>query len=291
MRKFIAILLILSLMAMPVMAVEADEDDELETVVDVLDEVEEEADDETEEAEELEADEEAEEDDEVVEAEDEVVEAVVISADLEEEADEDEDDEPIEVVTIMPLPAVVATPTASAVIVDGEEIEFDAFLIGANNYFKLRDLAYVLNGSDKQFNVEWDAAANAILLTSGEAYEAVGGEMVASAVEGVQIPTPTASTIYLDDEEIELDAFLIGGNNYFKLRDIMEIFDVYVDYDEDDDIITLDTSKGYADEDADEADADEEDEDEEDEKDPWWCGELEPGCDFAGCSVHSSGRW
>ena len=44
----------------------------------------------------------------------------------------------------------------------GEKKAFDAYNIEGSNYFKLRDLAYVLNGTDKQFEVGWDAAANAI---------------------------------------------------------------------------------------------------------------------------------
>ena len=65
---------------------------------------------------------------------------------------------------------VQATPTASNVLVNDKQTAFDAYNIGGNNYFKLRDLAHALNGSGKQFEVTWDGANNAILLTSGTAY-------------------------------------------------------------------------------------------------------------------------
>lgn len=147
-----------------------------------------------------------------------------------------------------PTPAdnasLTATPTASTVLVNGEETAFDAYNIADNNYFKLRDLAYVLNGSDKQFEVTWDAASNAIALTSGNAYTTVGGEMTSKG-EGSQTAAPTTSRIMLDGTEISLTAYQIGGNNYFKLRDIGEAFDFGVDWDASAKTIRIDTSKAY----------------------------------------------
>lgn len=127
---------------------------------------------------------------------------------------------------------------------NGEETAFDAYNIADNNYFKLRDLAYVLNGSDKQFEVTWDAASNAIALTSGNAYTTVGGEMTSKG-EGSQTAAPTTSRIMLDGTEISLTAYQIGGNNYFKLRDIGEAFDFGVDWDASAKTIRIDTSKAY----------------------------------------------
>ena len=40
-----------------------------------------------------------------------------------------------------PESPITANPTESAVIVNGKQTAFDAYLIEANNYFKLRDLA------------------------------------------------------------------------------------------------------------------------------------------------------
>lgn len=71
--------------------------------------------------------------------------------------------------------------------------------------------------------------------------------MTASTTSGSKTPTATTSKIYLNGEEISLTAYNINGNNYFKLRDIMKIFDVYVGWDGKTSTITLDTSKGYTD--------------------------------------------
>jgi hypothetical protein len=140
---------------------------------------------------------------------------------------------------------LVAKPTAASVLVNGETVAFDAYSINGNNYFKLRDLAYVLSGSEKQFEVGWDSATNAITLTSGMPYTAVGGEMSGRG-SGEKTPIPTDSKIYLDGREVDLTAYNIGGNNYFKLRDIGQKLDFGVTWDGVNSIILIDTAKAYS---------------------------------------------
>jgi hypothetical protein len=130
------------------------------------------------------------------------------------------------------------------VYVNGAAKAFEAYIINGNNYFKLRDLAYVMNGTAKQFEVGYDTATKAITLTTGRAYTPDGGEM-ASGDGRAKTASPTASRIYLNGKELNLTVYLIGGNNFFKLRDLMEAIDVFVGYDNATKAITLDTSKGY----------------------------------------------
>jgi len=141
--------------------------------------------------------------------------------------------------------AITAKPTSSAMLVNGENVAFDAYNIEGNNYFKLRDLAYILNGTEKQFDVGWDGANNAISLTSGRAYTVAGGEMQGKG-SGDKTPAPTSSKILLDGQEVAFTAYNIEGNNYFKLRDIGEAVDFGVDWDGTSNTIVIDTSKGYA---------------------------------------------
>jgi hypothetical protein len=145
-----------------------------------------------------------------------------------------------------PAPAAnVAKPTASTVFVNGKNIVFDAYNIGGNNYFKLRDLAHALNGTEKQFDVGYDTTTKVITLTSGVAYTEVGGEMESKGASD-KTPTATTSKITLDGANVSFDAYNIGGNNYFKLRDIGAAFDFGVDWDGAKNAIVIDTSKGYA---------------------------------------------
>ncbi|MDR2355409.1 MAG: hypothetical protein LBE16_04360 [Clostridiales Family XIII bacterium] len=150
-----------------------------------------------------------------------------------------------QVATPDPLPGpLAARPTASTVLVDGESVAFDAYNIDGNNHFKLRDLAFTLSGTEKQFEVGWDGATGAIALTSGKAYTPAGGEMEGKGA-GDKTATPTTSKITLDGKEVSLTAYNIGGNNYFKLRDIGAAFDFGVEWDGAKNSIVIDTGKGY----------------------------------------------
>ena len=139
---------------------------------------------------------------------------------------------------------ITVNPTPSTVFVDGEAVEFRAYLIGGNNFFMLRALAYVLNGTSAQFNVGWDGATNTITLTSGQAYEIVGGETALG--DGLpKTATPTTARVMLDGQELNLTAYLIGGNNFFRLRDVMQALNVGVIWDGPANAIRIDTSIGY----------------------------------------------
>lgn len=127
--------------------------------------------------------------------------------------------------------AETAVKTSSKVIVDGVEKFFDAYNINDSNYFKLRDIAFVLNGTSKEFGVNWDGNKNAINLTSKTPYTITGGEMILRKGKSPELANLSTSKIYLDDNEINLTAYNIRGNNYFKLRDLGDSLDFKVDWD------------------------------------------------------------
>lgn len=143
---------------------------------------------------------------------------------------------------------LAAIPTSSKVLVNGKEVSFEAYNINGNNYFKLRDLAMVLNGTDKQFEVSWDSSKNAIDLESGRAYTSVGGELVVSDKLLNKEANPTTSKIYLNGEEVQLTAYNINGNNYFKLRDIAKVINFGVTWDGNTNTVGVDTTTEYVEE-------------------------------------------
>lgn len=137
-----------------------------------------------------------------------------------------------------------ANPTSSKVLVNGKAVGFDAYNINNNNYFKLRDVAQIIRGTDKQFNVTWDGSKNAINLISNTAYESTGGELTSG--DGVsKQSTLSTSTIYKDGIVVKLTAYTINGNNYFKLRDLGKVFDFSVTWDSTNNAIVIDTTQGY----------------------------------------------
>jgi hypothetical protein len=135
---------------------------------------------------------------------------------------------------------VVARPTAATVLVNSRPVAFDAYNINDNNYFKLRDLAFVLSGTGSQFEVTWDSANNAILLTSGLKYTPVSGEMESKGT-GDKAAVPTSSSILLNGSAVALTAYNIGNNNYFKLRDVAAANGFGVDWDGASQTITIET--------------------------------------------------
>ncbi len=104
--------------------------------------------------------------------------------------------------------------------VNGQDIQCEKYNIDGNNYFKLRDIAKLMNGTASQFRVGYDGKSNIVTIVTGSAYEANGTEMVIEAdkSELAQISTQTISINGVTVSD--LSVFNIGGNNYFKLRDL-----------------------------------------------------------------------
>ena len=125
---------------------------------------------------------------------------------------------------------VMAMPTQAAVVIDGVEVAFQAFHINGNNYFRLRDLAYALNGSEAQFNLGWDAENYAIFIRSGQAYLPIGGEL-SIADTGPTMATSTQANIFLNGERFNPRAFHIDGSNYFMLAELADALGFWVAWD------------------------------------------------------------
>ena len=126
---------------------------------------------------------------------------------------------------------VPAAPTASKVTVNGEAKNFEAYNINDNNYFKLRDIAYVLNDTTASFAVGWDNEQNIISLDRYGKYKPTGNEMKISGTKDIKDAVENTSMILIDGEEVALKAYTIKGNNYFKLRDLAAAIGSSADWD------------------------------------------------------------
>ena len=129
---------------------------------------------------------------------------------------------------------------------DGKRVQFQAYEIENNNYFKLRDIAAAISGTARQFNVEWDSAQNAIKLTSGAAYTKVGGELTITGSSGGGSVPQNKSSLLLDGKSINLTAYTIAGNNYFKLRELGQVLHFDVRWDSAMGAILIDTTQDYS---------------------------------------------
>ncbi len=135
-------------------------------------------------------------------------------------------------------------PTESKVYINGKETAFEAYNIGDNNYFKLRDIAMALNGTEKQYNVIWDDEIEAINLIKNTPYEKVGGELSAANVTSAEA-APNISDTFLDGTPCGFISYTINNNNYYMLRNLGETFDFSVEWDEATNSIHIDTTKSY----------------------------------------------
>ena len=144
--------------------------------------------------------------------------------------------------------AISAKPTSSPVLVDGKMQTFDSYNINDFNYFKLRDIAFVLNGTAKQFAIDWDAANNAMTLKPGSAYVKTGDEM-ASKGTGAKTATLSAQKVFIEglalSSHTPMEAYNIDGYNYFKLRDIGVVLDIGIGWDNARNTISIISTKGY----------------------------------------------
>ena len=127
---------------------------------------------------------------------------------------------------------VYACYTKSTVLVDGTPIAFEAYNIGGNNYFKLRDIAMAFAGKEDEFSVSWSPHDNAIVLERKEKYIPVGGELAAG--DGTDKMAILSSASVLEPMGggfwPQLTVYNINGNNYFKLRDLGMYLQFNVDW-------------------------------------------------------------
>lgn len=141
-----------------------------------------------------------------------------------------------------------ATPTDNAIYVDGTKVNGAAYMINSNNYFKLRDIAAMVNNSAKQFEVSWNQNEKRIDLTTNKAYTVVGGEL---ALPSATTKTAKESTavVYKNGTKAAYTGYTIADNNYYKLRDLCKDMDIGVKYDANTKRVDILTTVGYGKED------------------------------------------
>lgn len=144
--------------------------------------------------------------------------------------------------------AANATPTGNAIYVDGTKVNGAAYMINSNNYFKLRDIAAMVNGSAKQFEVNWNQNEKRIDLTTNKAYTVVGGELALPSATTKAAKESTA-VVYKDGTKANYTGYTIADNNYYKLRDLCKDMDIGVKYDNATKRVDILTTVGYGKED------------------------------------------
>ena len=113
---------------------------------------------------------------------------------------------------------------------DVSNYTFSTYIIKDYNYFKLRDFASYINGTIKNFDVNYNKDKDAIEITSRNTYgDYVGlpNNKIGEAKEAVT----TKQKIFIDGKEVKISGYNTDGNNYFKLRDLASALDIKIYYD------------------------------------------------------------
>lgn len=140
--------------------------------------------------------------------------------------------------------------TSPKIVVSSQKLSIDggnataiaAYNIDGNNFLKLRDVAYLLNGTTKSFSVSYSQNTNLISLQSGGRYTAVGNELEIPGSYDKYTVSPQA--IRLDSGYIYPAAYNIDGSNYFLLRDLAALFDFAIGYSSG--TVTINTGASYS---------------------------------------------
>ncbi len=120
----------------------------------------------------------------------------------------------------------IAKPTTQKILLNSEEVKCEVYNINGSNYFKLRDVAAILNGTAAQFCINYDGD---IHITTNNEYIFVGNEMTPGKNED-QIAMEATSTVYVNGTEFLVDFYKINGNNYFPIRYLGHTLNFDVDF-------------------------------------------------------------
>ena len=131
-----------------------------------------------------------------------------------------------------------AVKSSNVLIVDGQEQVFPAVLIEDFNWLKLRDVAMILDATNKQFSVSFDEGTNTIVIVAGAVYSAQGNELADTLGDSIQAML-SSQMITVNGAIVSAKAYNIDGFNYFRLRDLADLLDFEVKFDAATGAITL----------------------------------------------------
>lgn len=114
--------------------------------------------------------------------------------------------------------------------INGSFSKVASYNIGGNNYFRLRDLASILAGTEAAFDVGYDDSKRLITVQTGTV---LSGAPSLIQLDSNDVAVPNAMTVMVDDRYVAPTAYNINGFTYFKLRELGQILGFGVDWDED----------------------------------------------------------
>ena len=130
-------------------------------------------------------------------------------------------------------------PSPTSIFINEERTDIAAYLVDNNHYFMLREIGKALD-----IGIEWDEKSRSIRIDTAKPY-ALERDAYGVETSGSGEIIINGQAVYLNGERVDLDTYLVYGNNYIRLRDIGRALDIGTDWDEITRSVLIDTSKPY----------------------------------------------
>ena len=121
-----------------------------------------------------------------------------------------------------------ATPNTVAISIADKTADMRAYSIDNTNYFSLRDIASLLNDTEKQFDIQYDKATKTVILTTQKPYALANTNYTNSNNMSQKEVTSTAITINVDGQNVALVSYNINNINYFSINDLAKALNINV---------------------------------------------------------------
>ena len=141
-----------------------------------------------------------------------------------------------------------ATATTTKITVNKKSFNVPAYIINGENYIKIRDIATIIDGTEKQFDIAYDPGTDTITIKywafGYPKYQPVGGELKALAV-GNKTAAPSKQNVAIDGFKIYPLLYTVDSSNFIRLRDMGIMLDFNVTWDNETRSVLVDTTTGY----------------------------------------------
>ncbi len=112
---------------------------------------------------------------------------------------------------------------------DGEDVDLYSYNIDGYSYYKIRDIAELLSGTNSEFDVYWNEDEKRVEITKNVPYSSFQGNF--SNQDGFNRKAVLSNMpVYEGADKVEIKGYLIDGSNYYKLRDLSKVLGFGVDW-------------------------------------------------------------
>lgn len=126
--------------------------------------------------------------------------------------------------------------------INGGSSNVVTYYIDGENYFRIRDLAFALKGTNKKFNIGYNSVKNEVVLYRGQDYNSSGDIVV---FDNDALAHDFTGVLNLDGESRLINMYNIKGYNYCKIADIAKMLDFNLKYENVSRAIVINTNEKF----------------------------------------------